>query len=172
MKKITIIIVSIFFLIFSDLKAQQTEQADFKYTFINEYGLFFGSGDRISTIGLTGVFVNGVKIYNTHFVGIGIGYESDVVSGQSIPIFFNYRYFFPSVKRIKPFMNIAAGGRFSYWNSYDNMYGDIQKNAFGLYSTLAAGFNSYAFSLSSGFFVKSVGTRFMAGFEVKAGFTL
>lgn len=69
-------------------------------------------------------------------------------------------------------MNIAAGGRFSYWNSYDNMYGDIQKNAFGLYSTLAAGFNSYAFSLSSGFFVKSVGTRFMAGFEVKAGFTL
>ena len=158
----------------------QNQSKNMTYSFINEYGLFFGGGEADATIGLTGVFVNGVK-WNQHFFGIGVGYESDVFSGQSIPMYFNYRYFFKTDQKFKPLVNFGVGARFSYWSDdmivgYDPygypMYQDVQKSAFGFYSTIAAGFTKNAFSFTSGLFLKSVADDFIAGFEVKAGFTL
>ena len=179
MKKIISIITLLLVLSSSSLFSQENKDK-ITYSFINEYGLFFGGGVNEGTIGLTSVFVNGIKCNDINFYGIGIGYESDLFSGQSIPMFFNYRHFFPSNKKLKPLINVALGARFSYWTEsniildyYGNIiYEDIQRNAFGFYSTVAAGFNVNAFSFTSGLFLKSVQEHFIAGFEVKAGFTL
>lgn len=171
MKKITIIIVSLFILCSTNLKAQEIPV--YKYSFINEYGFFLGSGNSFTTVGSTGVFINGVTVNDKFFMGIGLGYESDSESGQSVPIFLNYRYFLPSNSTFKPFLNFAFGSRFSYWTVYENYWmNPTQKSAFGLYSTLGGGFNKHAFSFSSGLFVKSIGNNFFGGFEVKAGFKL
>ncbi len=171
MKKITLIITAILFLSIANLKAQ--EIPEYKYSFINEYGFFLGSGNTFTTVGLTGVFINGLTVNNTFFMGVGLGYESDNESGQSIPMFLNFRYFLPSNSNFKPFLNIALGSRFSYWTIYDYYWMDpIQESALGFYSTLGAGFNKHAFSFSSGLFVKSIGNNFFGGLEVKAGFKL
>ena len=181
MKKIILLIAIVISISINSLNAQ-SENKNLTYSFINEYGLFFGGGESDATIGLTGVFVNGVKMNDQHFFGIGLGYETDVMSGQSIPMFINYRYFFKSDRKIKPLVNFGLGTRFSYWSDeeivgYDPYYGnpiyqDVQKSAFGFYSTIAAGFTINSFSFTSGLFLKSVSTDFLAGFEVKAGFTL
>lgn len=173
MKKIAIIIVSLFILCSTNLKAQEIPV--YKYSFINEYGIFLGSGNSFTTVGLTGVFINGLTVNNKFFMGVGLGYESDNESGQSIPMFLNFRYFLPSNSTFKPFLNIALGSRFSYWSIYDDYFmypSSRQLSAFGFYSTLGAGFNKYAFSFSSGLFVKSIGNKFFGGLEVKAGFKL
>lgn len=171
MKKIAIIIATISLICVSNIKAQ--EDPTYKYSFINEYGIFLGSGNHFTTVGLTGVFINGVTINEKFFMGIGLGYESDNESGQSVPIFLNYRYFLPSNSTFKPFLNFAIGSRFSYWTVSDYYWMDpVQKSAFGIYSTLGAGFNKHAFSFSSGLFLKSIGDNFFGGFEVKAGFKL
>lgn len=171
MKKIAIIIATVLVLCSSNIKAQ--ENPTYKYSFINEYGFFLGSGNYYTNIGLTGVFINGVTVNNKFFMGIGLGYETDDESGQSVPVFLNYRYFLPSNSTLKPFLNFAIGSRFSYWTVYDNYWMDpVQKSAFGFYSTLGGGFNKHAFSFSSGLFLKSIGDNFFGGFEVKAGFKL
>lgn len=180
MKKIISIITLLLVLSSSSLFSQENKDK-ITYSFINEYGLFFGGGVNEGTIGLTSVFVNGIKCNDINFYGIGIGYESDLFSGQSIPMFFNYRHFFHSDRKLKPLINVALGVRFSYWSEarivgYDYfgypIYENFQQNAFGFYSTVAAGFNVNAFSFTSGLFLKSVQEHFIAGFEVKAGFTL
>lgn len=181
MKKIILLLAIVIFISINSLNAQN-ENKNITYSFINEYGLFFGGGESDATIGLTGVFVNGIKMNDHHFFGIGLGYETDVFSGQSIPMFFNYRYFFNSNQKLKPLVNFGLGTRFSYWSDeeivgYEPYYGYpiyqvVQKSAFGFYSTIAAGFTVNSFSFTSGLFLKSVSTDFIAGFEVKAGFTL
>ena len=121
MKKITLIITAILFLSIANLKAQ--EIPEYKYSFINEYGFFLGSGNTFTTVGLTGVFINGLTVNNTFFMGVGLGYESDNESGQSIPMFLNFRYLgggatgtgdpdFPGdgyVKNWLHFFNVSAG---------------------------------------------------------------
>jgi len=171
MKKIAIIFTTLAILCAMNTKAQ--EIPTYKYSFINEYGVFLGSGNAFTSVGSTGVFINGVTVNDKFFMGIGLGYESDSESGQSIPIFLNYRYFLPSNKNFKPFLNFAVGSRFSYWTDYDSYWIDpVQKSAFGLYSTLGGGFNNHAFSFSSGLFLKSKGNKIFGGLEVKAGFKL
>jgi len=103
MKKIlSIIIVAIFMAIpvlsfaQQETKTENTEaEKKLSYTFINEYGFYTGS-----TIGFTGVFVNGIRFNKTQDVlGIGIGYEIDTRSSrysysyggvQSVPLFVNF----------------------------------------------------------------------------------
>lgn len=181
MKKIILLIAIVISITINSTYAQN-ENKNITYSFINEYGLFFGGGEADATIGLSGVFVNGIKMNDQHFFGIGLGYETDVMSGQSIPIFLNYRYFFHSDHKLKPLVNFGLGTRFSYWSDeeivgYDPYYGypiyqEVQKSAFGFYSTIAAGFTINSFSFTSGLFLKSMSKDFIAGFEVKAGFTL
>jgi hypothetical protein len=148
-----------------------------KYSFINEYGYFFGGGSNTGIFGMTGVFVNGVRFHQNHFLGIGLGYESDFTNGQSIPIFLNYRYFFNTQKKLKPLINIGIGTRLSTWEDVNiywpaDYYQPIYHHAFGFYTTVAAGFNAGAFSLTSGLFLKTVGDEAVAGFEIKVGYTL
>lgn len=185
MKKTTFFLVLFFVTLLSvNVTAQRDQKSPITYTFINEYGFYLGGYSGQPTPGLTGVFINGVKFNNGQDVlGIGIGYESDELADQSIPVFLNFRHIFPSNVKLKPVVNFAIGTRFSYWEEdqiigYDPVYlypiygSPIQKSAFGIYSTIAAGFNVNAFSFTSGFFFKSVGKKFYGGIEVKCGFTL
>jgi hypothetical protein len=178
MKKIKIIatLILIFVLNFSYSQNESTNKP--KYSFFNEYGYFIGGGSYDAVFGLTGVFVNGIRINENHFFGIGLGYESAISDEQSIPMFLNYRYFFNTNKSLKPLINIGLGVRMSFWN-YDYILSDgfesnysYENHALGLYSTIAAGFNVRAFSLTSGLFFKSVGNNYNAGFEIKVGYTL
>jgi len=162
------------------------------YSFINEYGFYTGG-----TIGFTGIFVNGIKFNKTQdVIGLGIGYEIDpgpfnvryAESNQSVPIFFNYRHYFPGKRKLKPLVNIGVGMRISFWQEwfswnepYYNEYGgywDIyyygdykQRVTPGLYATMAAGFKVKALSFTSGFFMKSWNDKYFGGVEVKIGFT-
>jgi hypothetical protein len=181
MKKIAITLVAILFLGIS-LQAQ-TEKKCCSYSFINEYGFYFGGIGYNPTVGLTGVFINGVKLFDQDIIGLGIGYETDDNVTQSIPVFLNYRHIFKSSNALKPIVNFAFGTRLSFWETeniigYDPIYlspiyGDpINNHSLGLYSTISAGFNVHAFSLTSGFFFKTVSKNYYAGFEVKVGYTL
>jgi hypothetical protein len=180
MKKIRILVIS--FLLISALSVSAQKET-MTYSFINEYGFFFGGSSIASTAGLSGVFINGVSINDQNFIGIGLGYETDDLSYQSIPIFLNFRHVFPSAKILKPLVNFAFGTRFSYWSEspiigydpiyYNPIYGDeVQKHAFGIYSTVAAGFNVNAFSFTSGLFFRTVGKNYFSGIEVKCGFKM
>ena len=155
------------------------------YSFINEYGFFAGG-----TFGFTGIFVNGIRFNKTQdLIGIGIGYEADFRSEQSIPIFFNYRHYFPGKRKLQPLVNIGLGMRISFWKEWGLMY-DIwydewneiwydnwsyvnpkQRVTPGLYATMAAGFKVKAFTFTSGFFMKSWNGEYFGGVEVKVGFT-
>ncbi|MCL2435638.1 MAG: hypothetical protein FWD09_05820, partial [Lentimicrobiaceae bacterium] len=65
-------------------KENTEKEKTISYSFINEYG-FYGGG----TFGGAGIFVNGIRFNKTQdMIGIGIGYEADFRSSQSIPIFF------------------------------------------------------------------------------------
>jgi hypothetical protein len=146
------------------------------YTFINEYGLFLGG-----TYGFAGVFINGISIHKTDFVGIGMGYETDLRYQQGIPIFLNFRHYFGQ-KKLKPLVNFAIGTRISFWvEDYNGWYifgtpmGNISgKNMRiypGLYATMAGGFKLKTFSLSAGLFMKSWKDKYFGGVEVKVGYT-
>jgi hypothetical protein len=172
-------IIALFILVLTTQVSFSQNGSDFKpkYSFINEYGYFFGGGTNTGIFGMTGVFVNGVRFHQNHFLGIGLGYESDFTDGQSIPMFLNYRYFFNTQKKLKPLINIGLGARLSTWEDYiydPYFYTEeiIYNHAFGLYTTVAAGFNAGAFSLTSGLFLKTVGDEAIAGFEIKVGYTL
>lgn len=155
-----------------DAKNEDTpKETPISYAFITEYGPFMGG-----TAGFTGIFVNGIRIKTQNVVGIGVGYEYDTDDIQSIPLFANFRHYFPSKRTLKPLVNVAIGTRFSFGDRYyGNYYGSyrVQMREFGLYSTIAAGFKVKVFSFTSGFFFKSYGTdKFFGGVEIKAGITL
>jgi hypothetical protein len=181
MKKITLIIFATLFLATPLLSFGQQETSTngnndtekrISYNFINEYGYIIGGG-----FGFAGVFVNGIRFNKTQdVIGIGIGYEIDTRSEQSLPFFVNYRHYFPGKKALKPLVNFAVGTRISFWTQYyydPYTYRHTSKSQVtpGLYATMAAGFKVKAFSFTSGFFMKSFGDEFFGGIEVKAGFT-
>jgi len=184
MKKIkTLVILLLLSVITTSIFAQNQTTPKFTYAFINEYGFYFGGMSANSGPGFAGIFVNGVKFNNGQdLIGIGLGYEVDGTVDESIPIFINYRHIFPTNVKVKPIVNFALGTRFSSWTESSIIGYDINlvpiyspsvsKSAFGIYSTIAAGFQANAFSLSSGFFFKSVGSKFYSGIEIKCGFTL
>jgi hypothetical protein len=193
MKKIFLIIFAIIFLVIPFFSFGQSEtdkgenlQSESKivYSFINEYGFSLGG-----TFGFTGIFVNGIRFTKTQdLIGIGIGYEWDSQSEQSLPIFINYRHYFPAKRILKPLVNIGAGIRISFWDEWiswnepwfdeygnywhDRWYGYSESRITpGLYLTMAAGFKVKAFSFTSGFFLKSCEKNFFGGVEAKVGFT-
>jgi len=181
MKKLSSIIAicSLSLLLLSSFSTASAQNSDKKisYNFINEYGFFVG-GDN----GFTGVFVNNMKFNRTNdLLGIGVGYEISGNSGQCIPLFLNYRHYFDRGKKLMPLMNIGVGTLFNFWNKdiwysdgADGYYVNTKGNGFGLYATIAGGFKVSAFSLSTGFFLKSSPSNhntLNGGIEVKAGYT-
>jgi len=99
---------------------------------------------------------------------------------HSIPLFINYRHYFPNSKKIEPFVNFAIGPRILFWNESvrywsweENGFDSLgkQRTSLGLYNTIAGGFKLKSFSFSSGIFLKTWHDQFHVGFEVKAGFT-
>jgi len=159
----------------------QTSEKKLSYNLINEYGFFFGgNGSNDGDLGVSGIFVNSVKFNNSNnLLGIGVGYEISVTSGQSIPLFLNFRHCFDINRKVTPFLNVAAGTLFNYWNFRDytepltgTPYASF--HGFGIYSTLASGFQAGSFSLSTGFFFKSRPKddyNLYGGIEIKAGYT-
>jgi len=154
------------------------QEKKISYSFINEYGTSFGGAFGFAT-----VFVNGIRFNKTQdLIGIGVGYEIDTRSENSIPIFVNYRHYFGN-KTFKPLVNVGIGARISIWDEwisypYIDYYDGccwggypVQRVTPGIYATVAGGFKVKAFSLTSGFFVKSWNDEYFAGFEVKVGFT-
>ena len=133
------------------------------YSFINEYGFSIGvSLERGHIWGdLTGIFVNSICFNKKQdMIGIGVGLDCfDVVVVLSFPIFVNYRHYFPSKTNIKPLINAALGTQINIWGEPD------------VYSTIAGGFKVKAFSFTAGVCVKSWGTNFFGGAEIKAGYT-
>ena len=159
-----------------ETSTNENTEKNISYSFINEYG-FFGGG----TFGFTSVFINGIRFNKTQdLIGIGIGYEADFRSEQSLPIFVNYRHYFPAMgkkKQLQPLVNVGLGVRISFWEEW--LYGDPyyyyshsrQRVTPGLYATVASGFKVKAFSFTSGFFMKSWNDEYFGGVEVKVGFT-
>ena len=178
MKKITLIIFAALFMAMPILTYAQQESSPkeepkaekkISYSFINEYGLFVGG-----TVGFTGVFVNGIRFNKTQdLLGIGLGYELDSRAGQSMPIYVNYRHYFPSKNMLKPLINVGVGARLTFDNyCYDCWGGKSGITVMpGMYATIAGGFKVKAFTFTSGAFLKSVQEDFYAGFEIKCGFT-
>ena len=175
MKKITLIILAALFMAMPILTYAQQESSPkeepkaekkISYSFINEYGLFVGG-----TVGFTGIFVNGIRFNKTQdLLGIGLGYELDSRAGQSMPIYVNYRHYFPSKNMLKPLINVGIGTRLII----DNLsWGESLDLAVmpGMYATISGGFKVKAFTFTSGAFLKSVQEDFYAGFEIKCGFT-
>jgi hypothetical protein len=191
MKKATLIIFATIFLAIpflsfgqQETSAKENNNTDPKisYALINEYGFFLGG-----TFGFTGVFVNGIRFNKTQdMLGIGIGYEADTRSSQSVPLFVNFRHYFQGKRALKPLFNIGIGARISFWTesigyyvpyeydgyTYEEWYWESKQRVTpGLYATIAAGFKVKAFSFTSGFFLKSWNKEYFGGVEVKAGFT-
>jgi hypothetical protein len=187
MKKSLFIILAIVFMSVPMLSFGQTEtetkvdentekKCNISYSFINEYGTSLGGA-----FGFTAVFVNGICFKKTQdCIGIGIGYEIDTRSEHSIPLFVNYRHYFGK-KTFKPLINIGIGARLSIWDEwigyggpsghwYDNGYSKTRVTP-GIYAVAAGGFKVKAFSVTSGFFLKSWNNEYFGGFEVKVGFT-
>jgi len=150
------------------------DEKKISYSFINEYGIFAGG-----TFGISGVFVNGIRFNKTQdLIGIGVGYEFG--EWDYIPIFINYRHYFPGKKKLKPLINFAVGTRLTFWTEYIGggcrdghcyPYEEKDRVTPGLYATMAAGFKVKTFSFTSGFFLKSWKQDFYGGVEVKVGFT-
>ena len=192
MKKTAVTIFAILFvaLPFLSFGQQETSTKDnnnaepkISYALINEYGFFVGG-----SFGFTGIFVNGIRFNKTQdILGIGVGYEADTRSGQSVPLFINFRHYFPGKRLLKPLFNIGIGTRISFWKEYHDYYVQVEENGYvhdvycsepprqrvtpGLYGTIAAGFKVKAFSFTSGFFLKSWNKEFFGGVEVKVGYT-
>jgi len=191
MKKIFLITISAIFLAVpaisfgqeTSTKESSDTEKKISYSFINEYGFFAGG-----TAGFTGVFVNGIRFNKTQdLLGIGVGYEADFRSEQSVPIFINFRHYFPGKRKLKPLVNIGIGMRISFWQEwnpryepyydenngywYDSWGNQKQRVTPGLYATMAAGFKVKALSFTSGLFLKSWNNEFFGGIEAKVGFT-
>ena len=158
-----------------ETSTNENTEKNISYSFINEYGFSIGG-----TFGFTSVFINGIRFNKTQdLIGIGIGYEADYRSEQSLPIFVNYRHYFPAMgkkKQLQPLVNIGLGVRISFWEEW--FYGSWgwygyskQRVTPGLYATIASGFKVKAFSFTSGFFMKSWNDEYFGGVEVKVGFT-
>ena len=184
MKKISFILVAIIFTMATSLSYGQKittvcenseKKKKISYAFINEYGSYMGG-----TVGLSGVFVGGVRFETGDMLGLGLGYETDFISRESVPLYVNYRHVFSSKKSLKPLLNFGIGTRISFWKDYIGVpyYGYIdiytppkQRCTFGLYGTIASGFKIKIFSFTSGFFLKSWNGEFFGGVEIKAGIT-
>ena len=133
------------------------------YVFITEHGMSLG-GDIVS---YTGVFINNICFNKTSdIVGLGVGVEYGIASGLSIPIFANYRRYFPSNRNLKPLLNIAIGSRLTAWYGVNGTWRP------DFYSTIASGFRVKAFSFTSGLYIKSLDGVFWGGFEIKLGYVL
>lgn len=137
------------------------------YAFIAEHGMYLGFN-----IAYTDVFVNGICFNKTqNIIGIGVGAEFDVIDRLSIPIYVNYRCYFPSKTNIKPLINIAVGTRLTSQYSYSEcIVNRTWKPDF--YSTIASGFRIKGFSFTSGLFVKSFKNNFFGGIEIKLGYII
>ena len=136
---------------------------EFSYVFITEHGMSLG-GDIVS---YTGVFINNICFNKTSdIVGLGVGVEYGIASGLSIPIFANYRRYFPSDRNLKPLLNIAIGSRLTAWYGVNGTWRP------DFYGTIASGFRVKAFSFTSGLYVKSLDGDFFGGFEIKLGYIL
>jgi hypothetical protein len=161
-KKIILVVVSIFIIIPTlsfGQDATMINKKNVSYSFITEHGLYLGWD-----IGYTGVFVNGICFNKTQdLIGIGVGVEYGIASGLSIPIYANYRHYFPSKTKLEPLVNVAIGTRFCAVYSW-------KPSMMGLYTTIASGFRVKSFSFTSGLFVKSLNNDFFAGFEIKLGY--
>jgi hypothetical protein len=185
MKKLFLTVIAVVVFITTPvLSFGQQELKDEKkisYSFINEYGFDAALGN----FDVTSVFVNGVCFNKTQdHLGIGVGYETQgTFNKHCIPLFVNYRHYFPTAKKIKPFVNFAVGPRMLFWTEprwyiFDErrfVAPSVKQTYFGigLYNTIAGGFKVNAFSLSSGIYLKSFGgNELNFGIEVKAGFTL
>lgn len=155
------------------LNAQDRQERNVSYNFINEYGFFVGKH-----VGWSGVFINGVALRQNDVLGVGVGYGLNTASFQEVPVFFNYRHYFDRGRKLKPCLNVAAGVGFHIWERqcYDVDYrpyeGDKTFGA-GLYATLAGGFRVKALSFTGGFFFRTFPAtkEFAGGIEAKVGYT-
>lgn len=185
MKKIIILSITLFFLTIVGLKAQEDSYSEPKYRFFNEYGIFAGSTwervkdglKRDGEFGVVGTFVNGIQINKAHFIGLGLGYEGGMTIGHGIPFFLNYRHFADKGHKLNPFMNVAMGARYGFWEVksyelYKSGSGMVQQSGIGGYISLGGGFTSQAFSFTMSVFYRSRPREVVTGIEVKAGFTL
>ncbi|HHT52031.1 MAG: hypothetical protein PHR19_00540 [Bacteroidales bacterium] len=191
MKKFIVLTISLLLLSIHGLNAQEDPTSKPAYRFFNEYGLFAGR----ASFGIAGIFVNGVEIDQTHFVGIGTGYDVGLLEGQGIPLFLNYRYFFDKGYKIKPFMNMALGTRWASWKEYQvfrdedgHYYTEpfcrYKREGLGIYSTFGVGFTLKAFSFTTSIYYRARpevkvspdqvidGMRHCTGMEIKVGFSL
>ena len=134
------------------------------YSFINEYGLSFGAffDNGGTSLGITGVFINSI-CFNKKQDMIGIGVGCDVLHifmWPSLPIFVNYRHYFPNKTNVEPLINVALGTRISIGGEA------------GIYSTVSGGFRYKALSVTLGFFIKSWNeVNYCGGAEIKIGYT-
>ena len=138
-----------FLVISISLAAQENEKKEkMKYSNVTEFGFTTASPKGISFEATT---AHGFSVEKQHHFGLGTGIGinlhittnthpwgtySSLLGTIYMPIFFNYRYCFKPEKPFSPHINIALGGITS-----DNM---------GVYSVIAMGFKSGAFSFSSG----------------------
>ena len=192
MKKSFLVILAMVFMAVTNLSIGQTEtkpientkqEKKISYSFINEYGIYYGGPrhyyDWSEAIGFTGIFVHGICFNKTKdLIGIGIGFESDNRHGQWMPLFVNYRHYFSEKKMLKPLINVGFGAKlafykfYSHWSPEFGEYGSMKIDVVpGMYATLSGGFKVKAFTFTSGAFVRSGGNDFIAGLEVKVGFT-
>ena len=164
-------------------KAQTStsESKDLRYGLIAEFGPYFG----YQNFGGTSIFVNNIVLKEKFLFGLGVGMEVETADNFAIPLFFNFRHYFPSRpgKSLRPLVNIALGTRICVKEDYrDVMYinewGDVYyltesygtKALPGFYSTVATGFKAGFFTFTAGMYFKT-GDIFSAGAEVKCGFT-
>jgi len=158
---ITLMLIGMISIFSINSQAQSGDNNVGRLSVINEYGTFFGH----NTVGFTGVFVVGYSTpSDKDMFGLGIAYDVGTNLTDGIPLFVNYRHAFYPDRKVSPIVNMAMGVRLNLSDPVD---------AFGLYSTMASGFQSGIFSLTGGIFLKSLGTRELyPGLEVKCGFRL
>ena len=172
----TIVILSVaLFCGFPSLFAQEQQEKNIAYNFINEYGFFVGKN-----VGWTGVFVNSIAFKQNDLLGLGVGYGLNTASFQEVPIYLNYRHYFDLGKKLKPCINVAAGVGLHFRDTDDYVFhdesgnkGEVKPFGAGLYATIAGGFRVKALSFTGGFFFRTFPARkgFSGGIEAKVGYT-
>lgn len=151
---------------------QETPANNLNYNLIMEFGPYLGN-----SIGFSGIAVNGISFKNINLLGIGVGFEWDIHEEYCIPLYVNFRHYFPKKNKITPLVNIGLGTRLLIESYYDydvdtneEIY-KSQYNGCGLYTTISAGFKAGAFSFNSGFFIKTGSVGLTGGIDVRCGFT-
>jgi hypothetical protein len=135
------------------------ENKKISYSFITEHGFCLGR----EFFAYEGVLVNSIRLNKTQDeIGVGTGFRFNLMGMTSIPVFANYRHYFPSKTDLQLFLNFAAGTHIAYLENPCKA---------GLYTTLTTGFTVKAFSFSSGFYVISYDEYFFGGIAVKLGYT-